>query len=180
MKVVAGTLIAAGAAAAASSLTSPEVVPDGGLSKTPPMGWMSWEIFRCNVDCQKEQGNCVNEELYEQTTDALVSGGFKDAVRGDRGRVCGRTCSSGVATDRRAYFAYLPTAKSGQPLLKITAGLRRCRKSVGKIMVPKPATRTHRDPNASTSTTAGRAPAAPTAVTRKAVLLETARGFPRE
>ena len=70
---------AAGAAATRVSMGRAALVPDGGLSKVPPMGWMSWEIFRCNVDCKKEVGNCVNDELYETTTDALVSGGFREA-----------------------------------------------------------------------------------------------------
>ena len=46
------------------------------LSRTPPMGWMSWEIFRCNVDCAKEPDNCISERLYHQQADALVSQGF--------------------------------------------------------------------------------------------------------
>ena len=25
---------------------------DNGLARSPPMGWMSWEIFRCEADCE--------------------------------------------------------------------------------------------------------------------------------
>ena len=46
------------------------------LSRTPPMGWMSWEIFRCKSDCAKEPDNCISERLYHQQADALVSQGF--------------------------------------------------------------------------------------------------------
>src|SRR5258708_2128622 len=42
---------------------------DNGLSKTPPMGWNSWNKFGCNV----------SEDLIMQMTDALVSSGMKDA-----------------------------------------------------------------------------------------------------
>ena len=30
-----------------------------GLALTPPMGWMSWERFRCNVDCDNDPDNCI-------------------------------------------------------------------------------------------------------------------------
>lgn len=32
---------------------------DNGLARTPPMGWLSWERFRCNVDCEKDPENCI-------------------------------------------------------------------------------------------------------------------------
>ena len=25
---------------------------ENGLARTPPMGWLSWERFRCNTDCK--------------------------------------------------------------------------------------------------------------------------------
>ena len=34
------------------------------LSRTPPMGWMSWEVFRCNVDCAADPHNCLNEQMH--------------------------------------------------------------------------------------------------------------------
>jgi len=46
------------------------------LSKTPPMGWMSWELFRCDTDCAAHPDHCISEKLYMGQTDALVSGGF--------------------------------------------------------------------------------------------------------
>ncbi|GAA2387641.1 hypothetical protein GCM10010404_50800 [Nonomuraea africana] len=39
------------------------------LAPTPPMGWNSWNKFRCNID----------ENLIRQTANALVSSGMKDA-----------------------------------------------------------------------------------------------------
>ncbi len=41
------------------------------LAKTPPMGWMSWELFRCDVDCSTDPDNCISETLYKAQTDAL-------------------------------------------------------------------------------------------------------------
>ena len=49
------------------------------LALTPPMGWMSWEVFRCDIDCAKNPAMCVGEVNYKQQADALVSGGFRAA-----------------------------------------------------------------------------------------------------
>lgn len=46
------------------------------LARTPPMGWMSWEVFRCDTDCKKNESMCVGEVNYKQQADALVSGGY--------------------------------------------------------------------------------------------------------
>jgi hypothetical protein len=46
------------------------------LSRTPPMGWMSWEIYRCRIDCAAEPDDCVSEKLYRAQADAMVSEGF--------------------------------------------------------------------------------------------------------
>jgi hypothetical protein len=53
--------------------------PSGGLARTPPMGWMSWQTFRCEVDCTKHPDSCINEDLYMTTADALHMGGYVDA-----------------------------------------------------------------------------------------------------
>lgn len=47
-----------------------------GLVRTPPMGWMSWEIFRCETDCSAHSDSCIDHNLYEKTADALVEGGY--------------------------------------------------------------------------------------------------------
>ena len=39
---------------------------DNGLSLTPPMGWLSWERFRCNVDCDNDPEFCIGENLFKQ------------------------------------------------------------------------------------------------------------------
>jgi hypothetical protein len=46
------------------------------LSLTPPMGWMSWEIFRCEIDCTAYPNSCINNNLYETTVDVMVQGGY--------------------------------------------------------------------------------------------------------
>ncbi|XP_033106861.1 alpha-N-acetylgalactosaminidase-like isoform X2 [Anneissia japonica] len=52
---------------------------DNGLGQTPPMGWLAWERFRCNVDCDNDPKNCVSENLFKEMADHLVSDGFLDA-----------------------------------------------------------------------------------------------------
>lgn len=32
---------------------------ENGLARTPPMGWLSWERFRCNTDCVGDPENCI-------------------------------------------------------------------------------------------------------------------------
>src|ERR1043165_3937464 len=35
------------------------VALDNGLIRTPPMGWLHWERFRCNIDCAKFPDDCI-------------------------------------------------------------------------------------------------------------------------
>jgi len=39
---------------------------ENGLARTPPMGWLSWERFRCNTDCKNDPDNCIRyeKEMY--------------------------------------------------------------------------------------------------------------------
>ena len=46
------------------------------LARTPPMGWMSWELFRCDTDCKDDPEMCISEHLYKAQTDGLADGGF--------------------------------------------------------------------------------------------------------
>ncbi|XP_013788248.1 alpha-N-acetylgalactosaminidase-like [Limulus polyphemus] len=57
----------------------PVLALNNGLALTPPMGWLSWERFRCNVDCKKYPKDCISEELFIEMADRIVSDGFKDA-----------------------------------------------------------------------------------------------------
>ena len=51
---------------------------ENGLSRTPPMGWLAWERFRCNTDCFNDPHNCISERLFKQMADLVVSDGYKD------------------------------------------------------------------------------------------------------
>ena len=42
------------------------------------MGWMSWERFWCNADCNKFGNMCLTQEMFHQQADLLVSLGLKD------------------------------------------------------------------------------------------------------
>uniref|UniRef100_A0AAR5Q4V7 Alpha-galactosidase n=1 Tax=Dendroctonus ponderosae TaxID=77166 RepID=A0AAR5Q4V7_DENPD len=33
---------------------------ENGLARTPPMGWLAWERFRCNTDCKNDPDNCIS------------------------------------------------------------------------------------------------------------------------
>jgi alpha-N-acetylgalactosaminidase len=39
---------------------------ENGLARTPPMGWLAWERFRCNTDCVNDPHNCISERLFMQ------------------------------------------------------------------------------------------------------------------
>lgn len=41
------------------ALISLTVALENGLLKTPPMGWMAWERFRCDIDCKDDPENCI-------------------------------------------------------------------------------------------------------------------------
>lgn len=32
---------------------------ENGLMRTPPMGWLAWERFRCDIDCEHDPDNCI-------------------------------------------------------------------------------------------------------------------------
>uniref|UniRef100_A0A8C7F5S9 Alpha-galactosidase n=1 Tax=Oncorhynchus kisutch TaxID=8019 RepID=A0A8C7F5S9_ONCKI len=46
--------------------------------RTPPMGWMSWERFRCNIDCENDPKNCISENLFRDMADRLAEDGWKE------------------------------------------------------------------------------------------------------
>ncbi|KAL7740517.1 hypothetical protein ACLKA6_012290 [Drosophila palustris] len=52
---------------------------ENGLARTPPMGWLSWERFRCNTDCTNDPYNCISERLFQVMADLLVSEGYASA-----------------------------------------------------------------------------------------------------
>ena len=56
------------------------------LAQRRPMGWMSWEIFRCQTDCTAHPSRCVNAQLYTQMADHLVADGCPYFQPNDRAR----------------------------------------------------------------------------------------------
>lgn len=52
---------------------------DNGVGTRPPMGFLSWEKFRCNLDCENDPQNCISEQLYKEQATALIEGGFAAA-----------------------------------------------------------------------------------------------------
>ncbi|XP_072573419.1 alpha-galactosidase A [Paramormyrops kingsleyae] len=52
---------------------------DNGLALTPPMGWLHWERFMCNIDCERDPDNCISEKLYMQMADRMAKDGWKEA-----------------------------------------------------------------------------------------------------
>lgn len=40
-----------------------------------PMGWMSWERFRCIIDCKKYPKECISENLIMEMADIMASEG---------------------------------------------------------------------------------------------------------
>ena len=52
-----------------SFTTNAQPTPRNQLTPTPPMGWMTWNLFKGDI----------NEQLIRQTADAMVSEGFAAA-----------------------------------------------------------------------------------------------------
>lgn len=45
-------------------IVSNVIALENGLARTPPMGWLSWERFRCNTDCDGDPDNCIRYVWY--------------------------------------------------------------------------------------------------------------------
>eukprot|EP01084_Bolivina_argentea_P097417 175116_1 len=58
--------------------TYKSVAENNGVALTPPMGWLSWEKFRCATNCTMNPNGCINATLYETMGDILVSEGYAD------------------------------------------------------------------------------------------------------
>ncbi|KAM3963173.1 alpha-N-acetylgalactosaminidase-like [Aphomia sociella] len=52
---------------------------DNGLALTPPMGWLSWQRFRCITDCKKYPQDCISENLIKRTADLMTIEGYLSA-----------------------------------------------------------------------------------------------------
>ncbi|XP_063866116.1 alpha-N-acetylgalactosaminidase-like [Scylla paramamosain] len=72
MKLLAVVLVAAAWAGFGSAL-------DNGLALTPPMGWLAWERFRCNIDCVNDSYNCISQNLFMQMAELMADEGYLNA-----------------------------------------------------------------------------------------------------
>ena len=49
---------------------------ENGLARTPPMGWLTWERYRCIIDCDQDPENCISEHLIKVMADRMVEDGY--------------------------------------------------------------------------------------------------------
>ncbi|KAK4884297.1 hypothetical protein RN001_000568 [Aquatica leii] len=52
---------------------------NNGLALTPPMGWMSWQRFRCLTDCNLYPDECISDKLFRNMADLMSSEGYLEA-----------------------------------------------------------------------------------------------------
>ncbi|XP_045452538.1 alpha-N-acetylgalactosaminidase-like [Melitaea cinxia] len=52
---------------------------NNGLALTPPMGWLTWQRFRCITDCEKYPDECISEALIKRTADIMLDEGYLEA-----------------------------------------------------------------------------------------------------
>lgn len=53
-------------------------VLDNGLVRMFIMGWLYWECFMCNFDCQEELDFCISEKFFMEMVEFMVLDGWKD------------------------------------------------------------------------------------------------------
>ncbi|XP_055046661.2 alpha-N-acetylgalactosaminidase [Misgurnus anguillicaudatus] len=51
---------------------------DNGLMRTPPMGWLAWERYRCDTNCKDDPQNCISEKLFMDMADRLSEDGWRE------------------------------------------------------------------------------------------------------
>ena len=69
MKKILSLAFAALFVASAFAQKSETLLERNQLTKTPPMGWMTWNLFKGDI----------SEQLIQETADAMVEQGFRDA-----------------------------------------------------------------------------------------------------
>ncbi|CAF0822916.1 unnamed protein product [Brachionus calyciflorus] len=52
---------------------------ENGLARTPPMGWMTWQRFRCVTDCKNFPDECISEKLIRDMADRMAEDGYLEA-----------------------------------------------------------------------------------------------------
>lgn len=56
----------------ACALCGSTLALNNGLMRTPPMGWLAWERFRCDIDCQNDPKNCIRQANSSKFTPKTV------------------------------------------------------------------------------------------------------------
>ncbi|VDP72209.1 unnamed protein product [Echinostoma caproni] len=51
---------------------------DNGLALKPPMGWMTWQRYRCQIDCSAYPRDCISDSLIRRNAKRLVEDGFRE------------------------------------------------------------------------------------------------------
>lgn len=49
---------------------------DNGVALQPPMGWLTWQRFRCVTDCASYPDTCIGEKLIRDTADRMAQDGW--------------------------------------------------------------------------------------------------------
>lgn len=52
---------------------------NNGLALTPPMGFMTWQRYRCIIDCNQFPDECISEQLIRKIADIMLKEGYLDA-----------------------------------------------------------------------------------------------------
>ena len=86
MKKILTLTFAALLATSAFSQKSETLLERNQLTKTPPMGWMTWNLFKGDI----------SEQLIKETADVMVEQGFRDAGMNTS---LSMTCGRGEETD---------------------------------------------------------------------------------
>jgi len=63
---------------AANLILTTNSKPDG-LALTPPMAWMTWQRFRCIIDCEEFPDDCISEKLIKEQATRLAKDGWLEA-----------------------------------------------------------------------------------------------------
>lgn len=61
-----------------AALCSATLALDNGEMRVPPMGWLAWERFRCDLDCEHDPKNCISENLFIDMADRLAEDGWRE------------------------------------------------------------------------------------------------------
>lgn len=59
------------------TLVVPSSGLENGLARTPPMGWLAWERYVCELDCHQYPGECIDFNLFKEMADRLVFDGYR-------------------------------------------------------------------------------------------------------